>query len=57
MSISYGIYTENIHEISNIFHDPFTDFLILLMPSVCASFKIRYVLQKAILYINTPRDG
>jgi len=32
-------------------------FLILLMPSVCASFKIRYVLQKAILYINTPRDG
>ena len=25
--------------------------------SVCASFKIRYVLQKAFLYINRPRDG
>lgn len=29
----------------------------LLMSSVCASFKIRYVLQKAFLYINRPRDG
>lgn len=29
---------------------------ILLMPSVCASFKTRYVLLKAFLYINRSRD-
>jgi hypothetical protein len=31
--------------------------IFLLRSSVCASFKIRYVLQKAFLYINRPRDG
>jgi hypothetical protein len=31
--------------------------IFLLSSSVCASFKIRYVLQKAFLYINRPRDG